>query len=179
MSGDNSQEAVLLVFHAAPGGWVQIIIALQVQQAMNDIANQFGRPRGAEPARLNDGLVEADDDFSVQDGAGSASPVRAIFNGLRSDFWIGGNAVRRSVWFAVVESNHVRGAGVSEELVVELGHLRSGYQLESQVEGGWSEVFTQEVSYNPAQQAKVNGSDALAVAQGERAGHRVLPRCSS
>ena len=53
-------------FHELTRLRVPVIVAEQVQHAVNDVADQFALARGVESAGLDQCLVQADDDFTVQ-----------------------------------------------------------------------------------------------------------------
>ena len=44
----------------------QIIVTGQVQDAVDEVTDQLGLPRGAKLSRLLHGVIEANEDFSVE-----------------------------------------------------------------------------------------------------------------
>ena len=67
-----AQEAILFPLHSSPGRGVLVVEAAQVEQAVNEVAEQLGLPGGAVAPGMDDGLVNANEDFPVQKGGGAA-----------------------------------------------------------------------------------------------------------
>lgn len=65
-----AQATVFGLLHAAARGRAGIIQAPQVQEAMEDVAEQFSLPGDAKPPRLRHGFGNADEELSMQGGGG-------------------------------------------------------------------------------------------------------------
>src|SRR5437667_10333604 len=64
LAGELAHKAVFLALHVPPGHGLVVVVAAQMQEAVDDAASQFGLPRGAEPARLRDDKVNANHDLA-------------------------------------------------------------------------------------------------------------------
>jgi hypothetical protein len=72
--GGLAHEGILHRFHALARGGRGIIMALEMQQAVRQVTDDFLLPTGAKAAGLAQGFVNADEDFSMQ-GAAMVSSV--------------------------------------------------------------------------------------------------------
>ena len=74
--GELAEKMVFGPFHLATLVRAAVIEAAQVEDAVDDIADQFGLPGGAEAAGLRGGLIHADDDLTVQTRGGNGGAMR-------------------------------------------------------------------------------------------------------
>src|SRR5262245_65479368 len=63
---DLPKQSILFAFHLYACGRTEIVVPVQVEQAVDDVTDQFRLPRRAELARLPNGVVEADEEFTVK-----------------------------------------------------------------------------------------------------------------
>src|SRR5207248_5063695 len=68
--GQTAQQAVFFPFHFLPSGWMEIVMALEMQDAVDEIAGQFQLPGGPETPGLRDGLARAYKNLAVQHRGG-------------------------------------------------------------------------------------------------------------
>jgi hypothetical protein len=180
------EEAVFAAAHAAPCGGGIIVVALQVEQAVDEVAGQLGLPGGVEAWRLGHRLRHADVDLSVNAllerrsvtqgraewHAGSGGPIGRL---LGERLAAGGAG---DGWARVVEGDHVGATGVAEEGLVEPGDLAGPDQLDAECGSGPpAEAVHQQVD-EAAEGPGFDRPRALAVAQDDRV-HFARPRCSS
>src|SRR5581483_8765548 len=121
-----------------------IVIASQVQQSVNDVADKFALPGRVEAAGLDDGFVDADEEV----------PEKAAF--------AAGQRILRSV----IQCDHVGAAVVSEEALVQPGHFRGADQVHADFafEAGGS--FEQPEN-DPAQEREMDRRLTMAIAAWE------------
>jgi hypothetical protein len=61
-----AEQAVFFALHAATGGGLEIIVAAEMEEAVNDVADEFALPGGVELAGLLHGVVQTEEEFAVQ-----------------------------------------------------------------------------------------------------------------
>src|SRR5436189_2574873 len=104
-----------------------IVIAAQVQQAMNQIADKFSLPGGAELARLSQRHVQTNEKLAVE-------PVRR--GGMR-----------------MIEGDNVRGAGVAQKRLIEPGDFLLANQVDAHLVALQAQKFRQQHASDMAEQA--------------------------
>ena len=124
-----------------------VIVAEQMQNAVNQIADDFGGPGGAEATGLVDGFVHANENFAVQIGSRFGVPSFA---------------------FRVVEGDDVGGAAVLEKDLIESRHFRRGYQIYSQLGAVNLREFLEQLPPYRPKKAQINGEGSLLVSDRQR-----------
>ena len=66
LTREHSQQAIFFTLHYAAADRRQILVADQVQDAVDEVTDQLGLPRGAKLSRLLHRVVDADENFSVE-----------------------------------------------------------------------------------------------------------------
>lgn len=72
MGGGFLQQTVFFALHGAAGGGLEVVVAGQVKESVDDVAGEFGLPGGAELLCLRHGVVEGDEDLAVKGFASRA-----------------------------------------------------------------------------------------------------------
>ncbi len=139
MVAEAAEEAVFHPLHAAPAGGVEVIVAEEVQHAMDGVAQGFIGPGRAEAPGLAPGLVGADEQFSVK--------LESVGRGT------------------VVEADDVGGAFVMEEGLVEAGHFVIADEMDAEGIGVEVEVVFEEMAEEGAEGGEGEEAGALAIAQ--------------
>ena len=174
-AGQLPEKTIFGPLHFATLPRAPVIEAAQVEDAVDDIADQFGLPGGAEAAGLRCGLIHANDDVSVQRGGGIGRATRQ-------------RAAGRPRLLAVIEAEDIGGAGMMQECLVQAGHLGRANQQKAEVKIIQSHQAAQERRCNPARQGQIEAAGSLPAAQGEVRisslhsfwpWERAWPRCSS
>lgn len=173
--GQLPEKTIFGPLHLAALPRAAVIEAAQMEDAVDDIADQFGLPSGAEAAGLRHGLIHAEDDLTVQRGGGiGRAPGR--------------RAAARPWFLQVVEGEDIGRAGMAQEGLVQAGHFRGAHQQQAEVKIIQPQQVAQERRCNPARQRQIQAADPLPVAQLEvcipgfhsfSPWERAWPRCSS
>jgi len=103
--------AVFLAFHVPPFTAPRIIIAEQMQNAVNEITHDFRLPARAKLARLPDRLVHADENFAVKRASGAWHPAAGV---------------------GIVKCDDVRRTLMLEKCLIEPGYFRRGDQVNAE-----------------------------------------------
>ncbi|HWX21763.1 MAG TPA: hypothetical protein VN578_17805 [Candidatus Binatia bacterium] len=127
-----AQEPVLDTLHLTALGSSTVIVAAQVKDAVDDVADQFALPGGSELAGLPDGFFKAHEDLAVQ-GRSTAPAAHS----------------RRGI-FSVVKRHDVGCAFVAEKSFVEPRHLVTIDELDTQLKILRSEEVLEESSHHSA-----------------------------
>src|SRR5205823_4435944 len=120
-----AHQAILLALHEAPGDGLQIVVAAQVESAVDEVANEFGLPGGAKLASLSEGRIDTNKNFTVQpSGSGFSLGIAAggQFAGRRTRPTPAAGG-ERGGWPAVIEGEDIGAAVVVEELPVHTAHF--------------------------------------------------------
>jgi hypothetical protein len=163
LASQSSNESIFCGFHTPPRLGIPIIVVEQMQQPVNDVADQFALPGGVEAASLAHCFVKADDDFAVKL---SRTSVLSIPNG---------GAGRGGAWpagplpcpFRVVKGDHIGGAFVSQESLVEARHLGRGYEANRKIEAAIAPRYFEQGSRDPPQEAQAHIKIRVSVVQVE------------
>jgi hypothetical protein len=147
------EQPILEEFHLAPGMGALVVITLEMEDAMDEMARQFAGPVDAIMAGLKQRLRGAEEDFAVEVEAGILGKV--------------------------IESDHVGGAFVMEPTAVEVRHGGERKQVDAEGEGGESEFGLEEVLGGVNEGLFLNAAGALAVGDDDFVHFGALPRCSS
>ncbi len=183
-----SDQTVLFALHPAPRRGVVVVMAQQVKNAVNSVADDFLRGSGAEASRLAEGNVEANEDLAVErlpSFRKSAWRIRwrHLVDGrtrLGSELASGlpqGAGGRR----AVVEREHVGRTGVLEVSLVEALDFRVTDEANPEIPSGKFQFTLQEVTDDAAEEAEVRAAAGGRVAEGQgpHGAGFWRPRCSS
>ena len=166
---------MLGALHLATLPRAPVIEAAQMEDAVDDIADQFGLPCGAEAAGLRHGLIHAEDDLAAQRGGGIGRATRR-------------RAAGRPWSFQVIEGEDIGRAGLMQEGLVQASHLGGANHQKAEVKIIQPHQVAQERRRNPARQRQIQAAGPLPVAQGEvgisrfhsfSPWERAWPRCSS
>jgi hypothetical protein len=122
-----------------------VIVSEQMQDAVDEVADNLGLPGGAKALRLQNGFVHADEEFPGDFGSG---------------VWGLGSGVSK---FRVVEGNYVGGAFMLEKLLVDAGHFRRGDEGEAEFGIFDLRQFLQQRDANLTKQAEVDWSVLLTI----------------
>jgi len=104
LTREQSQQTILFTLHYTAAGRRQIIVTGQMQDTVDEVTDQLGLPGGAKLSSLLHGVIEANEDFSV-----------------------------KSILPAVVEGDDVSGTGMTEELLVDPGHLWRSDEMDGEL----------------------------------------------
>jgi hypothetical protein len=82
-----AHEAVFGLLHFAAGSGGLVVMAAQVEKAMNDVADEFGLPGDAKTPGLQQRFIHTDENFTAQrrgfvGGAQRAGPARYARRGF-------------------------------------------------------------------------------------------------
>jgi hypothetical protein len=144
MAVEPAQPAVFGVLHASSLGRRVVVIAEEVEDAVQRVAGDFAGPGGAELARLEQGNGDADEDFAVQ-----------VRGGLR---------------LAVVERKDVGGAGLAEVVEMQSVHFGDADQVDPELVLVLAEAGFEELPQQMAEVREVEPLDALSVGEDEGEG---------
>jgi hypothetical protein len=151
--GQRAGQPIFLALHFPTGDGVEIIVAEQMQNAVDKITDQLGGPGGMKFKGLAAGDIEADEYFSMD----------RIFR-------------RAPGGFGIIECDDVGGTGMLEIRFVKAGHFRSVQEVEAKFPAGGGAGLEQVQGYFP-EEAQVDKRAAEMAAQDDA--HFGWPRCSS
>jgi len=160
-----AHQAILLALHHAPGDGLQIVIAAQVERAVDEVANEFGLPGGAKLACLSDGRIDTNENFTVQPSGSGFRPGAPAGGRLAGRRARPGPVVEGDGLPAVIEGEYVGGAVVVEELPVQTAHFRRSHEVHPQGIGIQAESLREQDAGDAAEPWQVDATRALAVAQ--------------
>ncbi len=121
----------------------------EMEDAVDGVADEFGLPGGMELAGLAHGVGQTDVDL----------PLEMVRFGI----------------FLMIEGDDVSGTFVIQIFPVNPGHLRGVDEMKTQFVGRDGRGFGEEAGEDAPQEAGFHRADGLAVANGERRVHRVIP----
>jgi hypothetical protein len=139
-----------------------VVEALQVEDSVDEVAEEFGLPGCAETAGLGESFVHADEDIAVEsvaDRRWEMGDGRGRGRGQRAGGRLSG--------FGIVEGDDVGGALVLEESLVEARHFRGGDKANCQVVALDSQKVMEEGFGNFTKVAQVQWARALAILNAE------------
>ena len=157
-----AEQAVFLAFHLAAPARRLIVVAEQVENAVDDVARQLQLPGGAKAARLEDGGVKVQEQLPMERWPGCARAARGEVHRRPRP------AGHRRGLIAVVKREDIRRAGVAKEGFVHAGHLRRGQEAEAEVEVVEAEQAAEERRSDTPEEPPVHGPRALAVRDAQR-----------
>ena len=110
--GQAAHQPVFLALHPAARRRLQIVMAQQMQNAVDNVTHDFRLPGGAKPLRLQNRLVHADEQFAVQ-------------------VLIPASRLPRS-GFLMIERDDIRRTFVLQKGFIEQGHFAGADQVDAQ-----------------------------------------------
>ncbi len=104
LAGKGADEAVFFFLHPTAGSGALVVVALEVENTVGQIADQLDLPGDTEAGGLEEGFVNADEDLAGD----------------------------RTIRFAVIEGDDVGRAGVAEISFIDFGHFGGVDEVDGQ-----------------------------------------------
>jgi len=124
-----------------------VVVAEQVQEAVNGIADEFRLPGRSEAAGLGDGFIHADEEFAM--------------NGSPAEAGCGRSQVQ------IVKGDDVSGAGVAKVSFIDARHFSRAHEIDSQFSLVELQQFSQQCTDDLAELTDIDWPRALAVGDGQ------------
>ena len=151
LTREGAQQSVLGAFHPAAQRGRLVIVPEQMEDSVDEVADQLRLPISAEPPGLAEGFVGAEEKLSLHCGLRIA------------DCGLGRLGLR------VVEGDYVSASGVVNELFVQTGHGWVSEQGYFEVVGGQSEQVVEQGAGDSAEQPEIHPAGALVIVAGKGA----------